>query len=213
MSIKCKSNFLIHLKFKNLILTKILLCLCKQYINAIFLQILGAVLLLVCAQALPLEEQYHQATSFSSFNEHHNRVHHVHSAPAVVKASVALPVHPSSVHVAPLHIAPQPSHSSISISHGAPIAKFAPVAIHSAPTEVIHHKEEEYVSASLLLSHFVKNIAITEVKIAFLIVFRTGLNICSAKNCSFVLIDIFQISQNLTVVLVIYHFSSNKKKL
>lgn len=129
--------------------------------------------MLACAQALPLEQHY-QATSFASFNQHHNTVQHIHSSPAIVKTAVAaVPVvHAAPVHVAPVHVAPvaiktvaphsAQSYSSISLGHGAaPAAHYAPIAIaqpaiHAAPVLVksapiaVHH-EEEYVS-----NHFIQ---------------------------------------------------------
>ncbi|XP_023313035.1 cuticle protein-like [Anoplophora glabripennis] len=110
--------------------------------------VLGAVILLACAHAHPIERQYHQATSFASFNEHRNTVHHIHSTPAILKTSAAFPLHVPQ-DIAPVTVktlVPQASAQSPSISHAAaPFAKLvAPVATHSSSTLVQsgHHEEE-----------------------------------------------------------------------
>ncbi|KAJ8959517.1 hypothetical protein NQ314_006253 [Rhamnusium bicolor] len=98
--------------------------------------VLGLAVLVVFSHAAP--QHYHQATSYSAFNEHHNTVHHIQSAPALIKA---IPIHSAPVHIAPAPLAIKSvapviaaphssaqSYSSLSISHPA-----ASVSHYAAP--------------------------------------------------------------------------------
>ncbi|CAG9814366.1 unnamed protein product [Phaedon cochleariae] len=65
--------------------------------------------------SIALEQSYQHATSFSSFNDNHNTVQHIHSAPQLKVPSSPLhsaPIHASQVYSAPLPVYSGQGHSS-----------------------------------------------------------------------------------------------------
>ncbi|XP_050309537.1 cuticle protein 8-like [Anthonomus grandis grandis] len=103
--------------------------------------IVSAVLAL--ASSVPVD---HQATSYSSFNDNHNSIHHIDSAPshlnkyaaapvpqyyaAPAVAKVALPVAKIALPAAPVYqTAPKYSYAPAPVSYAAPIAKVAALPV------------------------------------------------------------------------------------
>ncbi|XP_050309538.1 cuticle protein-like [Anthonomus grandis grandis] len=97
--------------------------------------------ILALTSAVPVD---HQATSYSSFNDNHNSIHHVDSAPshnyaaapasqyyhAPAIAKVALPVAKIALPAAPVYqTAPKYSYAPAPVSYAAPIAKVAALPV------------------------------------------------------------------------------------
>ncbi|KAJ8918355.1 hypothetical protein NQ315_008049 [Exocentrus adspersus] len=103
---------------------------CTSEVIAMFAKILCTVLLVVCTQAIQYDN-HHQPLSTVSFNNHHNTIHHIQSAPVIAKA-VPVPVHAApAVHhyTAPIHYAPAPVHET----------KFAPTHHAASYSNIIGH--------------------------------------------------------------------------
>nr|XP_023019612.1 cuticle protein 8-like [Leptinotarsa decemlineata] len=89
------------------------------------------VLTSVVAITVGVEQSYQSATSFASFNDNHNTVHHIHSDPASVKVPTQ--------YSAPLHTVPSYSGSSHASLYSAP--QISSSAHQQTPSST-HHSQQ-----------------------------------------------------------------------
>ncbi|KAG5872616.1 hypothetical protein JTB14_017132 [Gonioctena quinquepunctata] len=97
-------------------------------------------LALVASTAVGLE-QPHAATSFATFNDNHNTVHHIHSAPELVKST------PIQQHGAPAHGVPSyraPSYAAPSYTASSYSAPQVSSLFHSSLTPAQHIEPHGY---------------------------------------------------------------------
>ncbi|CAG9771843.1 unnamed protein product [Ceutorhynchus assimilis] len=115
-------------------------------------KVFSVCLLLAVVSAAPAD---HQATSYASFNDNHNSVHHIESAVAPIK------------YAAPAHYSQAPAHYS-----QAPVAHYSPAPVHysQAPAHYSHAAPAHYSQApahySVHAAPVVAKVAVPVAKVA-----------------------------------------------